>query len=229
MLSKIDEAENAIAAAASSVESISAQVPGVGKEVAEELRSELQGWLKQEVKKTTLRHSQCKARLRRCRQLVKSARKDMVDARNDQIVADMKDKLLEEVRPALDLAYLDAPIEKAEKSAEPFVKPSANEKTEEEMVELAAEADEALSSCREAFSSAREALFPIDSKLDADVQTKLKAVLAVEVKAATQQLAKLEDRLKRADSVVQKYRDEVKKSERVKNSSGEAIDGLEAL
>jgi hypothetical protein len=111
------------------------------------------------------------------------------------------------------------------------------------MVELAAEADEALSSCREAFSSAREALFPVDSKLDADVQTKLKAVLAVEVKAATQQLAKLEDRLKRADSVVQKYRDEVKKSEReklvaelkpallekVKNSSGEAIDSLELL
>lgn len=234
--SKAVEVEAAIEKANVSREAASDKSPCVGDDVDEAMRADLEKWLTKENKRWTTRLCQFQARIARCKQLLKTAHKEIQNGKNDAIVAEMKEQLIAEVESAMDVAFLDENLKEIEKEVEPFSKVTKDTSVDE-MTELAEKTNEAIGSFKEAMASAKAALMPIEEGLDVEVKKKLTAFLSAKVKKPILTLSLYSSRLLKAEQLVAKYMATVKKNkiaelvaqlkpgllEKVKNSTGDAI------
>jgi len=241
MLANFDEYEGALPTASASIAVALDKSPKMGEDVDEEMKAELEKWLKHEAKRPRLRLGQYQARVSRCKQLVKTARKEIDAVRNEAIAMEMKPQLLIKIKSAMDVSHLEAPLKELEKLVEPFVK--AGKQSVDEMLVVADTAAEAISSFRESLSAARAALFPIDESLSDDVKKALTTFLKREVNKPTLHLIKFESRLTKTENLVRKYRaDEAKTRhaaiveelkpqmlEKVENGTGQAVKEFEDM
>jgi len=215
ILATCEEAESAISLAQSTVDAAAEKKPSLADDDFDAaVKKELETFLKEGFKKASLKIAKAQARLRRCRQLVKTTKADISKIKIDQLVGAAKGQLLTDLEAAKDLSNLDEPLKVAEDKVLPFVKILAGKVTkelEDEMAEQAADATQAVEHIKESVASARAGLCPIDDDVDEEVKKELNKIVAKETKMTVMKLDQIDKRIQRAESLVSRFNAEIKK------------------
>mmetsp|Transcript_29853 Transcript_29853/g.48160 ORF Transcript_29853/g.48160 Transcript_29853/m.48160 type:complete len:784 (-) Transcript_29853:104-2455(-) len=215
ILATCEEVESAISVAQSMVDTAAEKKPNLADDDFDEaVRKQLEAFLTEKAKKASLRIARCQARLRRCRQLVKTTKADISKGKIDTLVKEMKEKLLTDIQAATDLSSLDEPLKVAEEKVLPFVKLLAGKITQEKEAEMAEPLDEATKAVehiKESVAVVRDGLCPIDDDVDEEVKKELRKVVANETKATTTKLDQIDKRIQRAESIITRFNAEIKK------------------
>jgi hypothetical protein len=200
ILATCAEAETAISVAESTTQTALDKKPSLAEDIDEAVKADLEAFMKASCKKSTIRLKQFQARIGRCKQLVKTAKKDIEKDKRDALIKELKPKLLEEITDMMDVDHLTEPMKDLETQCVPFGPLKVPKKDElEESMGLLEEAEQAVESFKETVEQARAALAPIDESLDEEVQKELKKYLAGEAKAPLAKLTAIDARIKKVE------------------------------
>jgi hypothetical protein len=213
ILAACTDAESAIELATDSLDTAGKKKPNLAEDNFDEaVKKELEVFVKTASKKATLRIAKFEARLRRCRQLVKTAKGDIEKNKVDRLVKEMKEKLMADIEAAKDISSLDEPLKVAEDKVLPFAKIlKVKKEMEAQMAEQVDEAAQAIEHIKESVSAARAGLLPVDDDVDEAVKKELAKIVATETKATVTKLDQIDKRVQRAETLIAKFNAEIKK------------------
>jgi len=172
----------------------------------EHVKAELEAYLAGEMKRPGLRLGQLERRIARVANIVRYYRQDGRDRHNNSIMDGLKTELLEKVKGADNsaaIAAIEPLLREAEKVAQLTLKNS--KMTVPQMKTLAEKVTRVLEVTKAAFTSANQAVCPIDPSLDEDVQKKLRFLVAPQIKKPLQQLGQLDRRLNRLKNLLKMF------------------------
>jgi len=191
------------------------------------LKKQLEAFVEAEGKRIKIRHCLMEKRLARVDNILKRFYKEKNAAKNKTVFDSLKDRLLEEVK----VTTVDNP---AVEEAEPAVKTAEQEmelvksvqnKSVEEMLEVADSIASAISIAQSALDFAQQEICPIDAGVDEDVKIQLRAAAAQFLRKPLAKLGLLEQRLLRITTAFSLFKKEIAHRRQAESAATKAIVG----
>eukprot|EP00933_Yihiella_yeosuensis_P026324 TRINITY_DN2042_c3_g1_i1.p1 TRINITY_DN2042_c3_g1~~TRINITY_DN2042_c3_g1_i1.p1 ORF type:complete len:659 (-),score=221.24 TRINITY_DN2042_c3_g1_i1:114-2090(-) len=207
------EVEVAVETAKSCIETARGLLVPSCDDLDEAIKAEVDAFIANETKVHQVKLGQYENRLRRVSNLVDQYRKKLKQAKDQEIIAELKPQLLESIK-ALDLESLVESVNAVMKEAETKVetgKKEAATKTPEEMTTLADEMEEQIKVAKEKLTEVRSQLCPVDADLEEEIKKALTIACALATKAVEQKLGLLDRRVARAQIMLSSFRTDIGK------------------